>query len=330
MFKRNFFIVLIIAVIAVIGVKVVIPFFDYFHILSHKDEIIRNCQFCTSNKNKECMGKTFTLLLPELLINKAEANGKKLKFWVYDWRVRFGAEIAAEYASVLISYGIFEDIAFEKAYVSTFHPPGYMFDCGIEKSPESYFPGLTFASECIGTDKYLINNQKSSTIIHNFGDKLKELGLENKKIFLKMDIAGAEIDVLPDILKYSDNITGMNLALHIDNPQRIIQFINIMKEVNKKFVLVGRHPLSEEIRQQSFMYSKYYSGNIRDYTLELSYINKNLVSRYYISLVQDSKRLFKIGKDYEYAKDVEKRIITYNNISYVVTLTELLKQKIHK
>ena len=103
-----------------------------------------------------------------------------------------------------------------------------------------------------------------------------------------------------------------------------------MKEVNKKFVLVGRHPLPKEISQHSFMYSKYYSGNIRDYTLELSLINKNLVSRHWISLVQNSSRLFKIGKNYEYAKDVEKRIIPYNNISYVVTLTELLKQKIHK
>ena len=64
MFKRNFFIVLTIAVIAVMGEKVVIPFFDYFHFLSQKDEIIRNCQFCTSKDNEECMGKAFTLLLP--------------------------------------------------------------------------------------------------------------------------------------------------------------------------------------------------------------------------------------------------------------------------
>ncbi len=322
--QKIFFIVFIITIVIII-----IPFISYFHILSNEDEIIRNCQFCNSKDNEKCMGKAFTLLLPELLIHKAESNGKELKFWVYDWMSRFGAETAAEAASALISYGVLNDVIYEKSYIDTFQQPVYMFDCGIAKSPED-IPGVIFAPECIGTDKYLINDQKSSTFVHNFGDKLKELGFEHKKIWLKMDIAGAEIEVLPDILKYSDNITGMNLALHIDNPQRIIRFIKIMKEVNKKFVLVGRHPLPESIVQDSIMYSKYYRGNVRDYTLELSYINKNLVSRHYISLVQDSQRLFKIGKNYKYAKNADEKIVPYNNISYVVTFTELFKEKICK
>ena len=126
-------------------------------------------------------------------------------------------------------------------------------------------------------DEFILKefNQVSSEKIHSFGQKLKELNLENKPVFIKMDIAGAEIGVMPDILKYADNIVGMAVVFRMNTNDNIIEFDKIAKEIEKNFVPVVRN---------MHIYESYegckcrYMQSFLSVPVCITYVNKKLIT----------------------------------------------------
>ena len=124
--------------------------------------------------------------------------------------------------------------------------------------------------------------QVSSGKIHSFGEKLKELKLEDKKVFLKMDIAGADLDVMPDILNYHKNLTGFSLVIRLNNPRNIVHYNNLLKDIENNFVLVARN----ELASKRYCNCDYKNKDLAT-TISLTYINKEFVDEKYMPLKQN-------------------------------------------
>ncbi|MCR5261614.1 MAG: hypothetical protein K6C94_07220 [Candidatus Gastranaerophilales bacterium] len=270
-----------------------------------------------------CFCKMYNLLLPRLLVYKTFADGKPVKLLRVSWDSYITPITAIENSDAVITYGILTDILYEDNLSQLYKKPLYTYDCGvtsIDGLTKGYNPYITFGSECIGTDKFILTQfgQKSSKKVHSLGQKLKELKLEDKKIYLKMDIAGAEIDVLPDIPNYADNLTGMSIVIRAVDTDRLIAFDKILQAFDKDFVLVARNA----IRAESYSGCKCrYFGEDISTVLSLTYINKNLIDKKYLPLKQDyntKENYITIGGLYASIPDYK--------ISWVVPFSEHLKQ----
>jgi len=178
-----------------------------------------------------------------------------------------------EVTDVLMGYGISDDISFERDFTKRYNKTSYGFDCGI-KNIETGDLNCHFLSECIGTSDYLYNNQVLSGKISSFSEQRQRLKLINKKILIKMDIEGAEYEVIDDILKYSKDITGIVIEIHhIKNSMFQEKILNLLYSIDQNFILVHLHG------NNGYCEAVYNIPN----TIELSYINKNLVDYYQIS-----------------------------------------------
>ncbi len=224
--------------------------------------------------------KIFDEIASMLVVYDAKVKDNSLKF------VRLGKDndggyvvpvIALESADVLMGYGIADDISFEREFSQRFDKPSFGFDCGVQNI-NTGDSRCHFFSECIGMSDYLYEEQASSGHISFFHEQLLRLGLVDKKIFIKMDIEGAEFEVMDDILKNAQNITGIAIEIHIprNNPERAL---NVLSSINRHFVLVHLHGNNFS---GSYFKTKYSSRSIPK-VLELTYINKNLLSFYKIS-----------------------------------------------
>ncbi|MCR4555245.1 MAG: hypothetical protein K5766_00325 [Alphaproteobacteria bacterium] len=165
-----------------------------------------------------------------LAVYDVEVQNQPLKF------VRLGRDndggyvvpvAALELSDALMGYGIGDDISFERDFSQRFDKPSFGFDCGVQNI-ETGDSRCHFFSECIGTSKCLFSNQVSSGHISTFSNQLQRMGLIGKKIFVKMDIEGAEFDVIDDILSHVKNITGIVLEIHISNrnPKRALETLS--------------------------------------------------------------------------------------------------------
>ncbi len=188
-------------------------------------------------------------------------------------------EKACKDADVLFGYGIANDISFEEKFSAFYHKPSYGFDCGVDSFPSKnkYF---TFVSQCIGTDKFLYDKDSSSQNISSFIQQVNNLGLQNKKIFIKMDIEGAEYEAFDGILKASSNVTGIVLEIHFIREGEILKAIKLLSALNKDFLLLHVHGNNYE------MHRSFSARNVKGLVpkvLELTYINKALVTSFKIS-----------------------------------------------
>ncbi|MCR5260882.1 MAG: hypothetical protein K6C94_03500 [Candidatus Gastranaerophilales bacterium] len=235
-----------------------------------------------------CFCRMYNLLLPELLVYKVKADNKDLEFTRFSWDSYIIPTIAMEKADFFISYGTAYNVLFEDNLSAFYKKKLFAYDCGVDSIEDliQNNPYITFGSECIGTDKFILTNlgQVSSQKIHSLGQKIKELKAENKKIFIKMDIAGAEIEVIPDIVRYADNLTGISIVIRLDSTDRIVQFKDLIKSFDKDFVLVARNGIRGESYQGCKC--KYVKGEISN-SIALSYINKNLIDKKYLPIRQD-------------------------------------------
>jgi len=91
-----------------------------------------------------------------------------------------------------------------------------------------------------------------------------------------MDIEGAEYVVIDDILKNSNNITGIIIEIHNRNGKNSKKVIKLLSSLESSFVLVHVHGNNCccGCKTNEFPIPC---------VIELTYINKNLISSYHIS-----------------------------------------------
>ena len=190
-------------------------------------------------------------------------------------------EKALSAADVLMSYGILDDNSFEEMFSDTYNKPSYGFDCGLV-SFKGKNPLFKFVSECIGTDHTLLSGFHSSNNVTSFSNQIKKLELENKKIFIKMDIEGGEYYSFDDILlEHGNNITGIVLELYIDiDRDTTREALNLLNQLNKDFVLVYAH--GNNCCPKLLFSSKNAIGKV-PMVIELSYINKSLITKHQVA-----------------------------------------------
>ncbi len=180
---------------------------------------------------------------------------------------------AFQQAQVLMGYGVSDDISFEEEFSNQYQKESYGFDCGV-KSIQIKNKLCHFIPECIGTDRFLYKDQHSSQKISSFSQQLKSFHLENKSIFIKMDIEGAEYTAFPDILNYVKNITGIVIEIHLDNGLKSYrQAIQLLSQLNQHFYLIHVHG-------NNCCGDGFTAKNLKNYmqkVFELTYIQKSLV-----------------------------------------------------
>ncbi len=189
------------------------------------------------------------------------------------------AQKSFEKADALVGYGIADDSSFEDEFSETFKKNSYGFDCGIKESPSKskYF---TFIDECIGSDAFIWGNE-SSQKISSFAKQIAKLNLQDKALFIKMDIEGAEYDTMPDILAHQAQITGIVLEIHADHEGTIEKAGQLLVELRKNFVLIHVHGNNCSLLHFK---SKHINGEMPS-VFEASFIHKNLVTN--IEVAQD-------------------------------------------
>ncbi|MFZ4076809.1 MAG: hypothetical protein ACOYKA_02375 [Legionellaceae bacterium] len=185
---------------------------------------------------------------------------------------------AIETADLMMGYGIADDASFEEEFSTHYHKPSYGFDCGVDhiNSQNKLF---SFVNECIGNDSFLYRSQHSSKKITSYSEQRAALHLNGKKIFMKMDIEGAEYEALKDVLKQPSEITGLVLEIHFYNRKMIEQAIQLLSSLDQHFLLLHVHGNNYT---RHYFSSKSASGQVPQ-VLELTYINKALVTEYHLS-----------------------------------------------
>ncbi|MBQ2644014.1 hypothetical protein IJG14_00395 [bacterium] len=282
-----------------------------------------NCKNLNPFQNpNSCFCALFNLLTPRLLVYKVKYNHKNLEFIrPSSANTYIVPTIALEEADVFFGYGIYNDIKFETITSKLYNKRTYAYDCGIDDI-EIDSPLVTFKSECIGTDKFILNGQNSSGKIHTFGQKIKQLNLEHKKYFIKMDIAGAESEIIEDLLKYSNHITGISIVIRLEDNKKFEKLLNLLPLLEKDFVLVYRNLLSHECTTNNKC--KYLHENLAK-PIALTYINKNLVDEKYLPFKQD----FSDEKMYSSPLQAKTYIPKYT-INWRIVLYEKIKNFINQ
>ncbi len=144
---------------------------------------------------------------------------------------------------------------------------------------------------------------------------VEKMKLDDKKVYLKIDIAGAELEVIPDIIKYHKNLTGINLVIKYDNSDEIIKVEKLLREVEKNFILVARNELPGKQYCNCNYKNNYLSG-----VVSLTYINKEYADEKNIPFKQnynekkEYKQLYKLG-DY----------MTKFDVNWILILSEKIK-----
>lgn len=221
-------------------------------------------------------------LISFLKVNTAYKDGKPLELYRYGRDYDGGyvvPKLALESADVLLGYGIADDSSFEDQFSLMYNKKSYGYDCSI-KSVAASSPLFEFVPECIASKDFLYHNSLNSSEmkVTSFSDHLINHNLQDKKIFVKMDIEGAEYDAFDDILWHQSNVTGIVLEIHFKD-SNIERAINLLSKLRQNFVLLHVH--GNNCVRQSFEASNVI-GKV-PYVVELSFINKALIDEHYIS-----------------------------------------------
>lgn len=347
----------ILAIIFILFVSIIYLIFyigEYFYLRHKNFQKIDDCrvkynEICSLDEKvydiDDCYYAMHHLILPELLLYEVKYKNKPLTFVTQDNPINYiiPEEIIKD-SDYIFSYGIGDRMYWEEIISKYYQKPTYAFDCGVN-FPKSYVKSeyLTFCSECIGTDEYILYNQKSSGKVHSVRSKMEELGIQDKKVYLRFGIP--EIHrIMPDVLKYKDNITGMTFLLDFWSPAYIADTMKMIDEINKDFVLVSRnisYITDEKLKKGNI---KYTDGNW-SIMMNFTFVNKNLLDDYYIPLDQSSYK-HGIPKSYisfhvkSYRKEgILKNVAKYEhttgfykytNISPIVVIHEKMRQLYNK
>ena len=247
-------------------------------------------------KTDDSYQKMFNLMMSKMLVYNFKTT-KDSDF--YQMERNFARPIPKflmDESDVFLGYGVSKDIDLEQNYALAFNKPSYAFDCGI-RSIKNNTQKCTFVDECLGTDKYVKVElgQVSSKNVHTFDEKIKELKLENKKILVKLSYSiDGEYEVIEDVLKHSDKITGLIIAFQTENNTDLYKAIKMLEMLNKDFVLTTRIPskLKKEEKEKFINYSSY-EGQLNNDLFFLVFANKNLLDKYSISFIQNDKMMYR-------------------------------------
>lgn len=176
--------------------------------------------------------------------------------------------------SIIYSFGIGEDISFDKDIIDVHHCHVYGFDptpksidwCKKNKLPKKFHFNDFGISDKTGMMKFHLpknKNHVSGSLIHqqhvsvdntvevkmkSFGDILSHFN-HNKLAVLKMDIEGSEYNVIEGVLNANIQIDQIAIELHerfFDNgKEKSIQLITTLN--NHGYEVSGISPLYEEI-----------------------------------------------------------------------------------
>jgi len=240
------------------------------------------------NDPESCYCKMYTRILPRLLVYKVKHNNKELEFIRPSRGTYIVPTIMLEKADAFISYGKTDNIDFEYVISELYKKNLYLYDCNLREINQKN-KYLFFKNEYIELNNY-------SSRINTFGEILKELKLENKKIFLKMDIKEADLDKIQDIVKYHENLTGMSFMVRFYDSDNIIKYEKLLREIEKNFILIVRN----ELPDKKYCNCNYKNQNLA-LTISLTYINKEYADEKYIPFKQsynekrNYKQLYKLG-----------------------------------
>lgn len=188
-------------------------------------------------------------------------------------------EKALQIADVVMGYGIENDSSFEEAACEIYGKRSYGFDGSVILDkfvhPLFHFTPTYLISDAEMKMKTL---EKVPTKYSSFDEHLKIFHLQGKKIFVKMDIETYEYSTIPDILRYTPQITGISFEMHFAGDQQIPHALRLLQQLQKDFLLVNLHG-NNIIR-------RFQAPNVRGEVprlLELTYINKNIITRFELS-----------------------------------------------
>lgn len=267
----------------------------------------------------ESIYEPYKKLIPHFIIYEAFVNHKPLDF------IRLGFDFGSQYyvpyyalekSDAVIGYGIWYDISFEDYFSQKYEKPSYAFDCGIDDYPyKGTHPLCHFDSECIGTDKCVLPWLKSTKKVHKFSEKLKQLNLEKKPIYIRFDTGAEGVpNIFDDILANSEYITGMDIVIHCDDREKTILIEKLLAQIEKDFIPVARHT-------HHCHGTKFRMPNTKHYFalgMSLSYVNRKLVDNYRIKLNQDTDNF---EYDGSLCYQIRSDILLYKYIPYVVKTT---------
>ena len=326
--RKNFLILLSVATILIFGF--VFSLYDVYKKINPSQEYINTCYYKHKNVysiteeftpgNDGCYQNLFTSILPKLLIYGAEYKNNDLSLFNVDNLYTIPEQLVRD-ANMVLTWGVGYDAEFEK-WIAQKYPQKriYSFDCGLKKTEINQFNriylNLKFKSECIGTDEYLILGYKSSGKIHSFEQKIRELNLQDKKVYLKLGIPEVH-KYMDDILKYKDNILGFSIVVDFWSPRYIIDSSLMFDKINKDFVLIARNPYG--IHSVDIEYALDNWASI----VSLVYVNKNIVKKSEILFDQNNKTiaLKKYSNDFTFAQ---------NSIDFRIVLIEKIKNLFKK
>lgn len=185
-------------------------------------------------------------------------------------------ELAIKKAEVVIGYGISDDISFEESATAIYGKPSYGFDC-TSSLVQINQPNCYFIPSCI-VSKHLEQNFDHSG---SFDQHLEMIGAKEKKVFVKMDIEGNEYETVPDILDQASNVTGIVLEVHFIEQNQVAQLLSLLERLDENFLLVHLH--ANNCCGLTYSITTSNSKGSIPRILELTYINKNLISHYEVS-----------------------------------------------
>ncbi|MDP1614438.1 MAG: hypothetical protein Q8L68_01435 [Methylococcales bacterium] len=181
------------------------------------------------------------------------------------------AELALEQADIIMGFGIYDDSSFEEQASMIYGKRSYGFDGSVLLQQPAH--KLFHFSPL-----FLISHEETKKIqgrysnAASFDDMIQIFHLEEKKLFIKMDIERSEYTTMPDVLRHASKITGITFELHFGDDEDIPLALDLLKQIQKDFFLIhvhGQNPCNR------FSVSNV-KGEIPRF-LELSYINKHLV-----------------------------------------------------
>ncbi len=307
--KKNFLIICVFIFIIYIGAE-----FSIYNI--SQKSLINEIKYCETNNSVKCFDRMFELLIPKLLIYKAKENKEQIKYF------------KANYAQVWFPF-------FAYMHSSNFI---HFYDSSINTGLDNYLydKDLSTSFKLIRYKLQYNTESEKNTQIQSLMKLLEEMQKNDQKTILKIEIYDLDQALFENLLKFKDIINGYIIYLKLDSSKKIINSISILDKINRDYILVARNTDLTATSPCFFEYkntytvnfkvkSRYYKGSLSNSLLILSYVKKDLLDSYKISLIQNTDKIYSGNNVLLYRPLCQ---TPKSDISYVVTISEIIKQKL--